>query len=190
MTHTFSSIPLHSKTRNQGIWSMLPFGNWVLATVTHPGSVVCVLSWQREAVSINEWAQEFTSTSLKSLRGKLQCSSLQTQSAIKRRFANKSFAADSTILALHRHRVEKMHYAVRPDREKWVRIRQSFTCWTKSSDPMQWWAHDFYLFLFLQETQSPGPQLLLVPSETCPSVLSPTVPFHMIVWIVHASEGH
>lgn len=60
-----------------------------------------------EAVSIKELAQEFSSTSLQSLGGKLCCYLLQARSVSKTRFANKSFAADSTILPLHIRRVKK-----------------------------------------------------------------------------------
>lgn len=124
-------------------------------------------------VRIKELAQDFTSTSFKSLRGKLQCSSLQIQcngKKISKQVLCWRFHNPTTL-----HAESKKHYSVRPSGEKWACAKQSLIYWTKSSDTMQWWAYDFHLFLFLQETQSSGPQLL---SEICPAVISPGVLFH------------
>lgn len=125
-------------------------------------------------VHSKELAQDFTSTSFTSLRGKLQCSSLQIQCHGKK--ISKQVLCWRFHNTTTRHaKSQKKHYSVRPSGEKWACARQSLICWTKSSDTMQWWAYDFHLLLFQQKTQSPGPQLL---SEICPAVISPVVFFH------------
>lgn len=175
MTHTFSSISLCPEIWNQEIWSRLLFGNLLFSYCnSYHGSAICFLSSPRKAVNIKELAQEFSSTSLKSLKGKLQCHLLQTQSVIERRYANKSFTAGSTILPLHTQSWQKQ-YSVRPDAEKRACVRQCLLCWTKSSR----WNTTMSLW-FPPVPFSAGNPISWCPvvQWNLPPVISPTVPFH------------
>lgn len=141
------------------------------------------LSSQRKAVSIRELAQAFNSTSLKCRRGKLQCGSLQTQRVIQRRFANKPFAADSTLLPLHMPSQKACFSHAR-----WgeTSLHRAVSCLLNQT--LRLHSDEPVISIGSSVCRKPGP---LVPScsvKLAPLSFLPLPASVMIFWIVHASE--